>query len=127
VDIYADETAVRRVIGNLVDNALKFTPSDGRVTVRTRIEGPKTVILEVQDTGIGIAEEALPTVFDAFKQESEGLTREYEGAGLGLSIVQKLVEALGGRIDVDSAKGEGTRVTVRLPRTSGDGSSSSVQ
>jgi len=68
---------------------------------------------------VGIDEEALPGVFDAFKQESEGLTREYEGAGLGLSIVHELVETLGGRIEVDTEKGEGTCISVHLPKTSG--------
>jgi PAS domain S-box-containing protein len=127
VDVFADEMAVRRVLSNLLDNALKFTPEGGQVTVRTQIDGPKTVILEVEDTGVGISEDALPIIFDAFKQESEGLTREYEGAGLGLSIVQKLIDALGGWITVDSAKGEGTRVRVHLPRTSGNGSSSTSE
>jgi len=70
----------------------------------------------VQDTGIGISEEALPNIFEAFTQESEGLTREYEGAGLGLSIVQKLVDALGGTIEVETQKGEGTCFIVQLPR-----------
>jgi PAS domain S-box-containing protein len=116
VEAYADRTAVRRVIVNLLDNAIKFTPEGGRVTVRLRPEGDEWVVLAVEDTGVGIAADALPTVFKAFKQESEGLTREYEGVGLGLAIVHELVQALGGRIDVDSEKGEGTHVVVHLPR-----------
>ena len=120
VDVYADETAVRRVITNLVDNAIKFTPEGGQVTLRAYTGESGTAVLEVEDTGVGISEEALPEVFDAFKQESEGLTREYEGAGLGLSIVRELVETLGGRIDVDTEKGEGTCIIVHLPRTSGE-------
>ncbi len=127
VEAYVDETALWHVFSNLLDNALKFTPEDGQVTVRVRTDGPKTAILEMEDTGVGISEDALPTVFEAFKQESEGLTREYEGAGLGLAIVRRLVETLGGQISVDTAKGEGTCVTVHLPRTSGDDSSSDAQ
>jgi signal transduction histidine kinase len=121
VEAYADETAVRRIVSNLLDNALKFTPEGGRVTVRARIDDAETAIVEVEDTGVGIGEEALSTVFEAFKQESEGLTREYEGAGLGLSIVHELVETLGGQIEVDSEKGVGTCITVHLPKTSGGG------
>ena len=122
VEAYADETAIRRIVSNLLDNALKFTPPDGQVALRVQTEDAETVALSVEDTGVGIAEDALPVVFEAFKQESEGLTREYEGAGLGLSIVHELVETLGGRIEVDSEKGEGTRMVVYLPRTSGEGS-----
>jgi len=119
VAAYADETAVRRIISNLLDNALKFTPKGGRVMLRVRADDAGSAVVEVEDTGVGIAEEALPGVFDAFKQESEGLTREYEGAGLGLSIVHELVETLGGRIEVDTEKGEGTCISVHLPKTSG--------
>jgi PAS domain S-box-containing protein len=121
VETYADDTAVRRVLSNLLDNALKFTPEGGEVWVRTYADGAETVV-DIEDTGVGIAEEALSDVFTAFKQESEGLTREYEGAGLGLSIVRELVDALGGTITLDSEKGEGTCVTVRLPRTKGSAS-----
>jgi len=119
VDVYADEAAVRRILSNLLDNALKFTPEGGQVAVRTYVDESGMAVVEVEDTGEGIAEEALPEVFEAFKQESQGLTREYEGAGLGLSIVQKLVDALGGSIEVDTEKGEGTLMKVRFPRLSG--------
>jgi signal transduction histidine kinase len=74
-------------------------------------------VLEVEDNGVGIRAEALSEIFEAFKQESEGLTREYEGSGLGLPIVQRLVEALDGTLEVDTKKGEGSRFTVRLPRS----------
>jgi signal transduction histidine kinase len=121
VEAYVDDTAVRRVLSNLLDNALKFTPEGGEVWVRTYADGAETVV-DIEDTGVGIAEEALSDVFTAFKQESEGLTREYEGAGLGLSIVRELVDALGGTITLDSEKEEGTCVTVRLPRTKGSAS-----
>ena len=121
VSAYADETAVRRIISNLLDNAIKFTPEGGRVTIRVRPDTDEEVVLAVADTGVGIAEDALPRVFEAFKQESEGLTREYEGAGLGLSIVQKLVEALGGEVEVETEKDEGTCFFVRMPRATGEG------
>jgi signal transduction histidine kinase len=111
----ANETAVDQVVGNLVDNALKFTPEGGTVWVRVR-PGDEAACLAVEDTGIGIGEAALPDIFDAFEQESTGLTREYEGSGLGLAVAQRLVDQLGGALDVESETGEGSCFTVRLPR-----------
>jgi signal transduction histidine kinase len=119
VRAYSNDAALRRIAENLIDNAIKFTPEGGRVSVRVR-EDDETVVLEVEDTGIGIDEDALPQVFEAFRQESEGMAREYEGTGLGLSIVHELVDALGGEIDVDTEKGEGTRFVVRLPAVQED-------
>jgi len=112
----SNEETVRRILENLLENAIKFTPEGGTVEVRARSDG-ETAVLEVEDTGVGISEEALPQIFAAFKQESEGLDREYEGSGLGLSIVQELTEALGGTLEVETEKGEGSRFIVRLPRT----------
>jgi PAS domain S-box-containing protein len=109
-----NDNAIHRIAENLVGNAIKFTPDGGRVEVRVRSEGT-TGILEVEDNGIGIGDEALPTIFEAFQQESQGLGREYEGSGLGLSIVKQLTEELGGTVEVRSMKGEGACFTVRLP------------
>jgi PAS domain S-box-containing protein len=114
-----NEGAVNRIAENLIENAIKFTPAGGQVAVRVRTEGA-VAVLEVEDTGIGISEEALPEIFTAFKQESEGLRREYEGSGLGLSIVERLVDRMQGTIEVDSEKGEGSRFVVRLPRGEGE-------
>lgn len=75
----------------------------------------KSAVFEVEDTGIGIDEDALPQVFEAFRQESEGVAREYEGTGLSLSIVKELTDALGGRIEVESEKGTGTRIAAHFP------------
>ncbi|WP_251921499.1 PAS domain-containing sensor histidine kinase [Salinibacter ruber] len=116
VEAGLDETAVRRIVRNLVENAIKFTPEGGKVQVRVEPEDEETALLAVEDTGVGIAEEAREDIFDAFKQESEGLDREYEGSGLGLSIVDRLTTMLGGTIEVESEKGAGTRFAVRLPR-----------
>ena len=116
VEARLDETAVRRIVRNLVENAIKFTPEGGKVQVRVQPEDEETVVLAVEDTGVGIAEEAREDIFDAFKQESEGLDREYEGSGLGLSIVDRLTTMLGGTIEVESEKDVGTRFAVRLPR-----------
>ncbi|MFB6230991.1 MAG: PAS domain S-box protein [Salinibacter sp.] len=108
------EAALNRILENLLENAIKFTPEGGDVYVRARTEGDDTV-LAVEDTGIGISDEALPDIFQAFKQESEGMNREYEGTGLGLSIVDRLVAALGGTVDVETEEESGTRFSVRLP------------
>ncbi|MCS4057950.1 sensor histidine kinase, partial [Salinibacter ruber] len=107
VEAGLDETAVRRIVRNLVENAIKFTPEGGKVQVRVEPEDEETALLAVEDTGVGIAEEAREDIFDAFKQESEGLGREYEGSGLGLSIVDRLTTMLGGTIEVESEKGTG--------------------
>jgi PAS domain S-box-containing protein len=114
VEGWWNEGALRRIAENLLENAIKFTPEDGRIDLRVEWDDG-TAVLEVEDTGVGISEEALPDIFDAFKQESEGLTREYEGSGLGLSNVRELTELLGGTIEVESEKGEGTCFAVRLP------------
>lgn len=109
-----DEAAAERLAENLVDNALKFTPEGGTVDVRV-FSRREEVIFEVEDSGIGIDEEAIPQIFEAFRQESEGMDREYEGTGLGLSIVRELAKEVGGTVEVESEKGEGSCFTVRLP------------
>jgi len=111
-----NEEALRRILENLLENAIKFTPDGGTVSVCVRMDdADDTIVLSVEDTGVGISDEALPEIFEAFKQESEGMDREYEGSGLGLSIVQEITEALGGSLHVETEKGEGSRFIVRLP------------
>lgn len=116
-----DEGALKRIVTNLAENAIKFTPEGGDVMVRVRAEGPDAV-LEVEDTGVGIDEAFLPDIFNAFEQEEGGIAREHEGSGLGLAITKRLTEALGGTIAVESEKGVGTCFTVRLPRDPGGAS-----
>lgn len=110
-----NEGALARITENLLENAIKFTPEGGSVEVRVD-QTPEAALLEVADTGIGMDPAQVPGLFRPFKQESEGLEREYEGTGLGLSIVKRLTEAHGGTVDVETAKGEGTTFRVRLPR-----------
>jgi len=109
-----NEGALNRIAENLIENAIKFTPGGGTVTVRVR-EEEQQAVLKIEDTGVGISEEALPEIFEAFQQESEGLGREFEGSGLGLSIVQRLVDVHKGTVEVESEKGTGSRFTVCLP------------
>jgi PAS domain S-box-containing protein len=111
----ADEGALRSIVNNLVGNAIKFTEAGGQVVVRVRATDGAAV-LEVEDTGVGIDPAFLPHIFDPFKQESGGNTREYQGTGLGMAITKRLVELMDGSIEIDSEKGVGTRMTVRLPR-----------
>jgi PAS domain S-box-containing protein len=114
-----DQTALSRIISNLIDNAIKFTEEGGCVMVRLHLEGKPDACeafhVAVEDSGIGIDPAFLPEIFDAFKQESVGDAREFEGGGLGLSIVQKLVRLMDGHVSVESEKGAGTTVRVRLP------------
>jgi two-component system, OmpR family, sensor kinase len=116
--IRADADRLRQVLLNLLDNALKHTPSTGTITIAARREGAATVSLAVKDTGRGIPAEALPHVFDRFYRADPARARSGErtgGAGLGLSIARGLVEAQGGQIAIESATGRGTTVTLRFP------------
>lgn len=114
VQVWADPDALTRIVTHLVSNAVKFT-DEGHVLVRV-VPRDAYVRIEVEDTGIGIAEEFMPHLFDEFKQESEGFKRDYEGTGLGLAITKRLVELMEGHIAVESEKGKGATFTVDLPR-----------
>ena len=111
--IHADPDRLRdQVLGNLLTNALKFTPEDG--TIRVRVWADRSLLhIEVSDTGVGIAPEQLPLVFDKFYQI--GQQARSKGAGLGLAIAREVVEAHGGRISVDSEVGVGTTFHIELP------------
>jgi signal transduction histidine kinase/ligand-binding sensor domain-containing protein len=100
----------RRIVENLVDNAVKFT-SSGLVRVSVHDAG-----VEVRDTGVGMDEDESDVLFGEFKQASEGISRAYEGIGLGLTIAGRLARLMGGGIEVESAPGEGSTFTVRVPK-----------
>ncbi len=108
-----DAGALGRVLTNLINNAVKFTDA-GSVEVSVAARGG-AVRFSVHDTGIGISDTFLPHLFDEFRQESTGLTRRHEGAGLGLAITKALVDLMGGTIAVESAPGAGTTFVVTLP------------
>ncbi|HIG76042.1 MAG TPA: PAS domain S-box protein [Bacteroidetes bacterium] len=109
----ADASAVERALRNLLSNAIKFTPSGSIVLCVEPSRGG--VQVSVRDTGRGIAPEFLPHLFESFLQESTGLTRSHEGTGLGLAITHRLVTAMGGTLEVESAPGEGSTFTIWLP------------
>jgi CheY-like chemotaxis protein len=113
--ISGDADRLRQVIWNLLSNAVKFTPPKGRVSIGMRTTG-QDVEVEVTDTGIGIAPDFLPFVFDRFRQADASTTRAHGGLGLGLAIVRHLVEAHGGTVTAHSqGEGAGARFVVRLP------------
>ena len=116
--VSGDPAELESVADNLVDNAVKYTPSGGLVRVRGRQEGVAAV-LEVIDTGIGVPEDEIPLVFGEFFRASNARGEGREGTGLGLAIVKRIVEAHGGTIGLCSVVGSGTTVTVRLPLQGG--------
>jgi signal transduction histidine kinase len=110
-----DPNRFQQVIWNLVQNAIKFTPAGGNVEVRLKYINERAEI-EVIDTGIGIASEFLPFVFDRFRQANGSITRKHGGLGLGLAIVQSLVEMHGGTVGVESAgEGHGSTFKITIP------------
>jgi two-component system sensor histidine kinase BaeS len=113
--VQADPERVAQVLRNLVRNARQHTPPEGRVTIAARAL-PGWVEIAVRDNGSGIAAEHLPYVFERFYRADPARARATGGAGLGLAIVKQLVEAHGGRVDVDSAPGAGTTFRFTLPR-----------
>jgi signal transduction histidine kinase len=128
VTMVSDARALRQVLLNLLTNAIKYTPV-GQITLTVHVEPPApvashgvapeaprpTVVLQVADTGIGIAPEHQARIFEPFWQVAPALTRAVGGTGLGLSVTRDLVHALGGTLTVASASGAGSTFTVRLP------------
>ena len=112
--VNTDATALRTVLLHVIGNAVKFTPPGGTVRCRAERIGTGAEIC-VEDTGIGIDPGFLPCIFQPFVQESSGLGRSHEGNGLGLAVTHRLLDLMGGTIDVESEKGRGTRVTIHLP------------
>jgi signal transduction histidine kinase len=115
VDAHGDEVRLRQVFGNLLSNAVKFTDAGGTVTLALQRKG-RRVAVEITDTGHGIAPDFLPSMFQAFSQTEDALTRERGGLGLGLTIVKQLVELHHGTVTGTSAgRGRGSTFTVVLP------------
>ncbi|MBN2551341.1 MAG: response regulator [Spirochaetales bacterium] len=111
--VYLDADKIERILMNLLRNAIKFTES-GSITVRTgRKQG--SIMIEVEDTGIGIPRDHLPDIFKRFQQVDTSSTRRYEGTGLGLTIVKEAVELMKGNIQAFSEEGKGTRFLILLP------------
>jgi signal transduction histidine kinase len=119
--VFADATAVRQIIGNLVDNAIRYTPDGGSVTVYSR-RTSTGIEIGVRDTGAGIPAEHVPRIFERFYRVDAGRSRAEGGTGLGLSIVRHMVEAHGGSVKAESVVGQGTTIAGIFPEDGVTGS-----
>jgi len=119
--MHQDQARVQQILNNLLSNAIKFTPEGGRIAVAVRRDQQHRLVMQVSDTGVGIAEEDQQAVFEKFRQgqtavpSGDPMAREYSGTGLGLSIVKELCKLLGGEVSLESELGKGSTFTVRLP------------
>lgn len=113
--VESDPRALKQVLLNLLSNAAKFTPDGGRIVVGVRHEPGRDVRIQVRDSGIGIAPHDQALIFEEFRQIDGSAERQYGGVGLGLSVVKRLSQAMGARIEVESAPGSGATFTVVLP------------
>lgn len=111
--IRGDRRQLERALGNVIDNALKYTPAEGRVLVTTSTEGEES-LFRVEDDGPGVASEHLPLIFEPFYRPDDSRSRETGGTGLGLAIVRDVAESHGGTVRFDSSLGSGTRVELRF-------------
>ena len=116
LDLVVDPMRLSQVVSHILSNAIRFSHAGGRVTLRARASSADEFRVEVEDHGIGIAPEDLPRLFMPFRQLSEGLAKTHGGAGLGLALTRRLVEAQGGSVAVRSTPGAGSVFTVTLPR-----------
>ena len=119
-EVYVDSLRFRRVMSNLLSNAMKFTPNDGTIKIsakqkRVSDSGFARYEFSVKDNGVGMTEDFMKKMFDAFERESTSTQTGYLGTGLGLTITKKLLNIMGGSITVDSKKNEGSTFTVNLP------------
>jgi len=114
LSLYVDRVRLKQVLINLVSNAVKFT-AEGAVTIRASLQDD-AIMIDVQDSGIGMKEEDLQFIFEAFRQADGSNTRAYGGTGLGLNITKNFVELMGGRVEVSSVYGEGSIFSVCLPK-----------
>ena len=124
-NILCDGTKIREIYVNLVSNAIKYTPSGGNVTITVEElpcekEGYIMVKSEIKDTGIGMSKEYIPTLFEPFSRENNTTTGKVGGTGLGMPIVKKMVDLMGGTIEVESEPGKGTVFTVMLMHKTAD-------
>jgi heavy metal sensor kinase len=114
VSVHADREQLRRLLLNLVDNAIKYTPAGGSVTVSLQSDG-RWASVRISDTGIGLSEDEQQRIFDRFHRATETRARDESGVGLGLSIARSIADEHGGWIEVESTPGQGSTFTLQLP------------
>ena len=121
--VIGDELHLRQIFINILGNSVKFTPDGGTITFRAweedEADAKKTYVFELSDTGIGMSEEYLPRLFEAFSQEAGGSRTTYKGTGLGMAITKSFVDLMGGTIEVESHLNQGTRFLVKIPMEPG--------
>ncbi len=113
--IYSDKNRLKQILFNLLGNAIKFTPKNGKITIKTKIIDKKKVKISILDDGIGIAEENLEKLFKPFQQIHPSNSDDNKGSGLGLYLTKKLIELLGGNITVESEIGKGSEFSFKIP------------
>ncbi|CDQ39341.1 MULTISPECIES: two-component system histidine kinase PnpS [Virgibacillus] len=118
VELTADKEKVKQIMLNLIDNAINYTPEAGEINL-SAAEDDESIYLQIKDTGIGIAKESLPRIFERFYRVDKARSRNTGGTGLGLAIVKHIVEVHDGDIQIESEVNEGTTITVILPKVTG--------
>lgn len=113
--LFGDGRRLKQIILNLVSNAVKFTPKNGTVTVRTRKDETSAIIVVVEDTGVGMTQAEIRKSMEPFGQADSGLNRKHEGTGLGLPLTLGLIELHDGEMNIESQKGKGTNIVVTFP------------
>jgi len=107
---------LKQAMLNLLSNAVKFTPPGGSIEIAAALTEAGSLDITIADTGIGMRPEDIPVALEPFRQIDSKITRNYGGTGLGLPLARRLLELHGGRLEIESAVGGGTTVTMRLPR-----------
>jgi signal transduction histidine kinase len=115
--VIGDAAKLTQILVNLLSNAIKFTRPGGKVRLKVERSERRGLTFRVEDTGIGMSADQIPVALEPFGQISNGLTRRYDGVGLGLPLTKRLVELHGGTIEIDSEPGKGTIASVHLPQT----------
>jgi two-component system OmpR family sensor kinase len=123
IPVYGDSDALLSVLGNLLSNAIRYTPEGGRVTLRCGVDGEIACIC-VEDTGIGMTDDVKARIFDKFYRSPDARSVEAQGLGLGLTLVQQAVSAHQGSVTVESVPGQGTTFRVTLPLAAAQASAS---
>ena len=114
-EIFLDDRRIRQALIHLLNNAIKFTPPSGEVTLAANTTTESRIQIAVSDTGIGISPENMSKIFLPFVQIDGNLNRQYEGAGLGLALVKQIIESHGGKVSVNSEVGVGSCFSIDLP------------